>query len=38
VLAELDARDKNKQLNSQMRLLDKEISGFMKLDTNDLAA
>jgi hypothetical protein len=36
VLAELEAKDKNKQINHEMKKLDREISNFMNLDTNDL--
>ena len=36
VLAQLEERDKNKKLNSDIKMLDREIKGFLKFDACDL--
>ena len=36
ILAELEKSDLNKQRTNAMRQLDREINGYLKLNTNDL--
>ena len=36
VLAQLEERDKNKKINSDIKILDREIKGFLKFDACDL--
>lgn len=36
VLAELEERDRNKKINSDIKMLDREIKGFLKFDATDL--